>query len=96
MGTFTNAKIQKKWKRHDAGNDSQSSGTPPSALGAQHTNPLMLRVFIRGHVGSTSPCEWSRTGPEVARPILSALGVSHKLWGPVPAAALLSSDANSR
>lgn len=57
-------------KSEDAGNDSQ-----PSALCAQHTNPFMLRVLISGHLGSTSPCEWSRTGPGVARPILSALGV---------------------
>lgn len=62
-------------KTDNAGNDSQSSGTPPSALCAQHTNPFMLRVLIRGHVGSTSLCEWSRTGTGASRPILSALGV---------------------
>lgn len=33
-------------KTEDAGNDSQSSGTPPSALCAQHTNPFMLRVLV--------------------------------------------------
>lgn len=62
-------------KTEDAGNDSQSSGTPPSALCAQHTTPFMLRVLVSGHLGSTSPCEWSRTGPGLARPILNALRV---------------------